>query len=89
MHRIAALQSAVWGQDWDWLGENLIARIAAEDRGDKALSDKGLIDHYLNLYANQDTAAMADDARHAIGVLFAEARSAGLLPTETEIDWAP
>jgi 1,4-dihydroxy-6-naphthoate synthase len=67
----------------------LITRIAAEDRGDKALSDKGLIDHYLNLYANQDTATMADDARHAIGVLFAEARSAGLLPTETEIDWAP
>ena len=29
MHRIAALQSAVWGQDWSWLGENLISRIAA------------------------------------------------------------
>ena len=33
MHRIAALQSAVWGQDWGqdwgWLGENLIGRIAA------------------------------------------------------------
>ena len=26
--------------------------IAAEDRGDKALSDQALIDHYLNLYAN-------------------------------------
>jgi 1,4-dihydroxy-6-naphthoate synthase len=67
----------------------LIALIAAEDRGDKALSDKDLIDHYLNLYANQDTAAMADDARHAIGVLFAEARAAGLLSKETLIDWAP
>jgi ribosomal protein S18 acetylase RimI-like enzyme len=29
MRRIAALQSVVWGQDWSWLGENLIARIAA------------------------------------------------------------
>jgi GNAT superfamily N-acetyltransferase len=29
MHRIAALQSAVWGQDWSWLGGNLISRIAA------------------------------------------------------------
>jgi 1,4-dihydroxy-6-naphthoate synthase len=67
----------------------LIARIAAEDRGDKALSDHELIDHYLNLYANHDTAVMADDARHAIGVLFAEARAAGLLPDETAIDWAP
>jgi ribosomal protein S18 acetylase RimI-like enzyme len=33
MHRIAALQSAVWGQDWNWLGENLIGRIAAARQG--------------------------------------------------------
>ena len=33
MRRIAALQSAVWGQDWSWLGENLIARIAAAPEG--------------------------------------------------------
>ena len=29
MRRIAALQSAVSGQDWSWLAENLIGRIAA------------------------------------------------------------
>ena len=29
MRRIAAMESAVWGQDWAWLGENLIGRIAA------------------------------------------------------------
>jgi hypothetical protein len=29
MRRIAGLQSAVWGQDWNWLGEHLIRRIAA------------------------------------------------------------
>jgi GNAT superfamily N-acetyltransferase len=29
MHRIAAMQSAVWGPDWGWLGEDLIRRIAA------------------------------------------------------------
>jgi len=56
----------------------MIALIAAEDRGDKALSDKALIDQYLNLYANNDTAAIADDARRAVDVLFAEARAAGL-----------
>src|SRR4051812_20199934 len=67
----------------------MIALIAAEDRGDKALSDKSLIDHYLNLYANSDTAAIADDARRAVEVLFAEARAAGLLSDETPIDWAP
>jgi 1,4-dihydroxy-6-naphthoate synthase len=67
----------------------LIALIAAEDRGEKALSDKALIDHYLNLYANHDTAAMADDARLAIDVLFEQARSAGLLQDDATIDWAP
>ena len=67
----------------------IIAQIAAEDRGDKALSDQSLIDHYLNLYANDDTAAMADDAKHAIDVLFARARSAGLLASDVTVDWAP
>ena len=33
MRRIAAMQSAVWGQDWSWLGDNLIARIAAAPQG--------------------------------------------------------
>jgi len=67
----------------------MIELIAAEDRGDKALSDTALIDHYLNLYANSDTAAIADDARRAVEVLFERARSAGLLSDETPIDWAP
>ena len=67
----------------------MIALIAAEDRGDKALSDKALIDNYLNLYANDDTAAIADDARHAVDVLFDEARAAGLLPHDAPADWAP
>jgi 1,4-dihydroxy-6-naphthoate synthase len=67
----------------------MIALIAAEDRGDKALSDQVLIDHYLNLYANDDTAAIADDARRAVDVLFRQARAAGLLAAATPIDWAP
>ena len=67
----------------------IIAQIAAEDRGDKALSDQSLIDHYLNLYANDDTAAMADDAKHAIDVLFTRARSSGLLASDVVVDWAP
>jgi 1,4-dihydroxy-6-naphthoate synthase len=67
----------------------IIAEIASQDRGDKALSDQALIDHYLNLYANDDTAAMADDAKHAIDVLFARARAAGLLAADVAVDWAP
>ncbi|MFB6572865.1 GNAT family N-acetyltransferase [Streptomyces noursei] len=29
LHRIAAMESAVWGQDWSWLAEDLSGRIAA------------------------------------------------------------
>jgi predicted solute-binding protein len=67
----------------------IIEVIAGEDRGDKALLNQALIDHYLNLYANDDTAAMADDAKHAIDVLFARARAAGLLSSAVAVDWAP
>lgn len=33
MRRIAAMQSAVWGQDFSWLGEHLIGQIAAAGDG--------------------------------------------------------
>lgn len=58
----------------------LIREIAAEKRGDVALTRPSLIDEYLSLYANQDTLAMADDAKRAIEVLFARATAAGLTP---------
>jgi 5,8-dihydroxy-2-naphthoate synthase len=66
----------------------IIASISAEDRGEKALSEPGLIDYYLNLYANQDTAAIADDARRAVDVLFARARVAGLIEAGVAADWS-
>jgi hypothetical protein len=47
MHRIAALQSAVWGQDWNWLGENLIARIAAAPQGIAVLAAELETDEHL------------------------------------------
>jgi 1,4-dihydroxy-6-naphthoate synthase len=68
--------------------EEMIAALAAEDRGEKALSNPVLIDHYLNLYANQDTAAIADDARRAVDVLFARARAAGLVTEDVTADWS-
>jgi 1,4-dihydroxy-6-naphthoate synthase len=67
----------------------IIAEIAAEDRGDRALSEPALIDHYLGLYANDDTAAVAADARRAVDVLFARARAAGLVAFAAPVDWAP
>jgi 1,4-dihydroxy-6-naphthoate synthase len=66
----------------------IIAELAGEDRGEKALSKPELIDHYLNLYANADTAAIADDARRAVDVLFARARAAGLVGADVSADWS-
>ena len=68
--------------------DEIISALAQEDRGEKALSKPALIDHYLNLYANHDTAAIADDARRAVDELFARARAAGLLEGPLAADWS-
>jgi 1,4-dihydroxy-6-naphthoate synthase len=70
--------------------DQLIAAIAGqgEERGDKALADKALLDEYLKLYANNDTLAMAADAQRATGVLFDEARRAGLITHDVPLDWS-
>jgi 1,4-dihydroxy-6-naphthoate synthase len=72
--------------------DSMIATLAAEDRGERSLADPKLIDTYLALYANADTAEMPDDARRGIEALFSRARAAGFLPgaggTST-VEWAP
>ena len=86
--RVSAVVRA--GIDWGLANrDEIIAAIAREERGDEGLADRGLIDHYLTLYANGDTAELPSDARRAIEVLFARAHAAGLLPDTTPIDWAP
>jgi 1,4-dihydroxy-6-naphthoate synthase len=45
-------------------------------------------DHYLRLYANQDTLDYGDDGRHAMQVLLADAAEAGLLP-RAPIEFSP
>jgi 1,4-dihydroxy-6-naphthoate synthase len=67
----------------------VIARIAAEKRGDAALSESALLDRYLGMYANDDTQAMAPDVRTAIDTLFDRAAEAGLLPDRCTVEWAP
>jgi 1,4-dihydroxy-6-naphthoate synthase len=66
----------------------LIERIAGESRGDQALGRTALLDRYLDMYANEDTLAMAPDVRRAIDELFARARAAGLL-SSAAVEWAP
>ena len=62
MHRIAALQSAVWGQDWGWLGEDLIGRIAAAPDGIAVLAAEAggdcLPAPWLNLLPGQYAAKL-------------------------------
>jgi len=72
----------------------MVAVLTREDRGERALADPKLIDHYLGLYANADTAEMPDDARRGIDALFARARAAHLLPADApggaaDVEWAP
>jgi len=67
----------------------MVASIAAEERGDKALADPALIDRYLGMYANEDTRHIAPDVRHAIDVLFQRARASGLFAAHADVQWAP
>ena len=66
----------------------VIDLLSREPRGDAALARTELLDRYLAMYANDDTAAMAPDVRRAIDVLFERALRAGLLPAGT-VEWAP
>lgn len=78
------------GIDWALAHRNeMIAFIASEDRGDKALADPALLDRYLGMYANEDTRRMAPDVRQAIDVLFERARAAGLVADQVRVAWAP
>lgn len=69
--------------------DEIIRGLAAEPRGEVALSETALLDRYLAMYANQDTLSMAPDARAGIEALFSRAAQAGLLPEGCVVDWAP
>ncbi len=69
--------------------DEVIALLVQEPRGDAGLSRTELLDRYLAMYANDDTAAMAPDVRRAIDALFERARAAGLLPAGAPVEWAP
>ena len=69
--------------------DEVLRVLAAEKRGEAVLAQTALLDRYLAMYANDDTRAMAPDARRAIEVLFDRAAKAGLLPADCRIDWAP
>lgn len=69
--------------------DEVIATLVGEERGEAALSQRALLDRYLGMYANEDTASMAPDVRRGIDELFARAAAAGLLAAGARADWAP
>ena len=87
-----ALLSAILREAIDYAldhRDEIIHALAAEQRGEAALAETALLDRYLAMYANEDTRAMAPDARRAIEVLFDRAAKAGLLPADCRVEWAP
>jgi 1,4-dihydroxy-6-naphthoate synthase len=69
--------------------DEIITRLAGEERGDAGLAQAALLDRYLGMYANEDTREMAPDVRRAIDLLFERARAAGLLEHGAAVAWAP
>jgi 1,4-dihydroxy-6-naphthoate synthase len=87
-----ALLSAILREAIDYAldhRDEIFHALAAEQRGEAALAETALLDRYLAMYANEDTRAMAPDARRAIEVLFDRAAKAGLLPADCRVEWAP
>jgi 1,4-dihydroxy-6-naphthoate synthase len=68
--------------------EVMTALLDQESRQDLAL-ERGMLDRYLAMYANDDTASFAPDVRAAVDELFARASSVGLLPSGIRAEFAP
>jgi predicted solute-binding protein len=63
--------------------------LAAETRTSVGL-DRGLLDRYLTMYANDDTLGYPEDARRAVEELLARGRAKGYLPSDfMRVEWAP
>lgn len=54
-----------------------------------ALPDEAAIDHYLQLYANEDSRDYGADGRAGIAALLERGAAAGLLPACPPVDYAP
>jgi 1,4-dihydroxy-6-naphthoate synthase len=67
--------------------EAIRALLASETRRDLSL-DRGLLDRYLAMYANEDTLDAAPDVRSAIDELYARAFAAGWLDRPARAEFA-
>ncbi|MFO0660068.1 MAG: MqnA/MqnD/SBP family protein [Polyangiaceae bacterium] len=62
--------------------------LSAETRDDVAMT-RALLDRYLAMYANDDTAGYPNDAREACDRLVAEGVKIGHFAPDARVDWAP
>jgi 1,4-dihydroxy-6-naphthoate synthase len=62
--------------------------LRAETRHDVALS-RAMLDRYLAMYANEDSAGYPPDARRAVEELIDRGVRASLLPRDARVEWAP
>lgn len=63
--------------------------LARETRSDRLLHDRGLLDHYLSLYANRDTLEYPEEARKGMEILFQRGYDAGIISRPVTIEFAP
>ncbi len=62
--------------------------LARETRSDRLLHDRGLLDHYLSLYANRDTLEYPEEARKGMEILFQRGYDAGIISRPVTIEFA-
>jgi len=60
-----------------------------ENRSEKHLSNKELIDEYLSLYANKDTLDYGERGRQAIQIFLDMSFKANLLPKKVKVEFTP
>lgn len=58
-------------------------------RGAGPLQTAEAVDHYLSLYANEDTLDYGEDGREGVRELLRRGAESGLLPTVSTVDFAP
>jgi 1,4-dihydroxy-6-naphthoate synthase len=69
--------------------EEVMRELLAEESRPGVAIDRALLDRYLDMYANEDTRELKDDARAAIVEMFKRARARGFVDRDVAIDIAP
>ena len=69
--------------------DEVMAALLGEETRERVGLDRELLDRYLAMYANDDTADLAPDARAAIDELFLRGVTAGILPAGARAEFAP